>query len=188
MDNMLATLALGLGLCFSGACSDSGDAVVDGSDSGSGNQSGTCSNAPDCALVMPVSGGVSGDLAGVCYCGCEGCPKETNSPNQTMTFDLAENLFENMVSIDFGASFPVEQTGSFPVIVEIGHGFTQTWETPPGACTVTITSNALEPNPSGGFVFYDVGGTGTCSQPASSTTADPITIGNFTFAGKFSSD
>ena len=183
---LLAPLALGL--CFAGACSDSGDAGVDGSDAGTGNESGTCSNAPDCALVMPASGGVSSDLTGVCYCGCQGCPTESGSLNQTMTFDLAEKLFDNNVGLDFGASFPVEQTGSFPVIVRIGHGFTETWETPAGACTVTITSNGLEPHPSGGGVFYDVGGSGTCSAPASSTTGDPVTIGDFTFAGKFSAD
>lgn len=95
--------------------------------------------------------------------------------------------------VSFNLSFapgqaPLEQAGTFPLdnvtITEDADGGVLWWQTPPGACTVTITRSVCvvaKPQPEDWLT-----GSGHCTQPAEpahGNTAGPVTIGDFTFRG-----
>jgi hypothetical protein len=87
---------------------------------------------------------------------------------------------------------PLLQTGTFPldsagVIEGFGDGGILGWQTPPGACTVTITRSICVSVPSIAQNWDWIQGSGQCTQPAQPTAAKgpaaPVTIGDFRFRG-----
>jgi hypothetical protein len=87
---------------------------------------------------------------------------------------------------------PYLQTGTFPLdSAEILEGYADGgilgWQTPPGACTVSITRSVCVPAPSGGQSWDWIQGSGHCAQPGQPTAAKgpaaPVAIGDFSFRG-----
>jgi hypothetical protein len=87
---------------------------------------------------------------------------------------------------------PLLRTGTFPldsaeVIEGYGDGGILGWQTPPGACTVTITRSICVSVPSVAQNWDWIQGSGQCTQPAQPTEAKgaaaPVTIGDFSFRG-----
>jgi hypothetical protein len=87
---------------------------------------------------------------------------------------------------------PFEQTGTFPldsVLINEGYGDGGVigWQTPPGACTVTIMRSVCTLVPSIGQSWDWLTGSGHCTQPAEPTLAKgpapPVSISDFTFRG-----
>jgi len=87
---------------------------------------------------------------------------------------------------------PFEKTGTFPldsVLINEGSGDGGIigWQTPPGACTVTIVRSVCTSVPSIRQSWDWLTGSGHCTQPAKPTPANgpvpPVVISDFTFRG-----
>lgn len=143
-------------------------------------------SSSDCAMSMTLSGAVNVTFGNEIGCGNAG----DSSLDWTPGF-LSKGPPVSVV-IDLASDLGAGQTGSVQVtdvsVSETVDGGDLRWVTPSGACSVTITSNASNPDPSGVFHNrYTFSGNGSCSKPAA---ADPTTgaqgtvsIGSFTFTG-----
>jgi hypothetical protein len=161
---------------------------------GQAYDAGTLAEA-ECALSMPVQGGISGSIQVpnlLIICGSGSDPQGISS------LDWGTNTGNNSsvsVSATFESAVPFDQTGTFPAHVEIGQGSGDggqaQWQTPTGGCSFTIAGSicltASVSTLDGGSVTQTrriLSGTGTCAQPAAPQAgngAAPITIGSFSF-------
>jgi len=161
---------------------------------GQSNDAGIKGGGGQCALSMPVQGGISGtihvpNLVIVCGSGSNSASISdinwgTNTGNNTSVSVIV--YFENPV--------PYDETGTFPAHIQIGQGSgdggSERWETPSGACSIVIAGSICvgpPPGPDGGAApgtVHVLSGTGSCAQPAApqmGNGAAPVTIGSFTF-------
>ena len=182
--------------CSDGASSVGGIEGVDsGLDSGLGREAGMAdADVPeviDCDAGASDPGGcgylnvtlTGGFTASDC---CYGCGADVSGFSWMIDQDQA----------GFGIYFPqgqtpLEKTGTFPldsVLINEGYGDGGIlgWQTPPGACTVTITRSVCT-TVSGGQNSDWLTGSGHCTQPAEPTpakgAAPPVSISDFTFRG-----
>ena len=128
-------------------------------------------------LTVTLQGGLSAsDCCYSCASGSDG-------------FDWGIDHNNAIFDIEFaGGQPPIEQVGTFAlgyVLIEqtAPDGSTVKWQTPPGACSVTITRSVCVPVAPGGPEDW-LTGTGTCNMPAaplSGNTGAPVTIGDFSF-------
>jgi hypothetical protein len=145
-----------------------------------------------CALSVTLSGAVNATAGNDVGCGnvsgttgasldwsASGCLVHSQGPCFNLAVDLASPIAGG-------------QTGAINVTdVRVntfdGDGGSETWETPPGACTLSIASNTSNPDASGVFKNrYEISGSGNCAQPAApqgSASGGDVTIGAFTFSG-----
>ena len=182
--------------CSDGASSVGGSEVVDsGLDSGLGNDAGRSdAEVPeviDCDagatdpggcgyLNVTLSGGFS---ASDC---CYGCGSDVSGFSWMIDQDQVG------FSINFPqGQTPLEKTGTFPLdSVSINEGYGDGgilgWQTPPGACTVTIMRSVCTTVSSGQSSDW-LTGTGHCTLPAEPTpakgSAPTVSISDFTFRG-----
>ena len=136
-----------------------------------------------CSLSMPVQGGLSGTLD------ASGCGAlDTNTIYWQS--GLSGGAPETAINVVFTTPIPVDQVGTFPATIEIvkipaSGGVGSGWQTPMGACSVTIQGSVCAPTQ----VFAHrrvLDGSGTCSQPAApemGTSGPAVTIGAFEFSG-----
>jgi hypothetical protein len=155
-----------------GGVADSGVPAIVGCDAGA--------TASGCGyLNVTLTGGFT---ASDC---CYGCGADTAGFSWMIDQDRAS--FQ--VTFPQGQT-PLEQTGTFPLdSVLVGQGYGDGgilgWQTPPGACTVTIERSVCVPDTPKNADWLT--GSGHCTLPAESTPAKgpapPVTIGDFTFRG-----
>ena len=117
---------------------------------------------------------------------CYGCGSDVSGFSWEIDQDRAS--FE--IAFPQGQT-PLLQTGTFAldsagVTEGYGDGGVLGWQTPPGACTVTITRSVCVEAPS--LQKWDwIEGSGHCTQPAEPTPAKgpatPVTIGDFSLRG-----
>ena len=185
--------------CSGGASSGGGVEVVD---SGLGNapEGGLDAGMPDAEVPEVIgcdAGSISpggcgylnvtlsgGFLASDC---CYGCGADMSG--FSWMIDRDQVGFE--INFPQGQT-PFEKTGTFPldsVLINesYGDGGIIGWQTPPGACTVTIMRSVCTSVPSIGQSWDWLTGSGHCTQPAEPTPAKgpapPVSIGDFTFRG-----
>jgi hypothetical protein len=161
---------------------------------GQSNDAGIKGGAGQCALSMPVQGGISGTIHVphiVVSCGSGSNSSAiseidwaTDTGNDTSVSVIV--YFENPVSFD--------ETGTFPAHIELGQGSgdggSVHWQTPAGACSIVIAGSiCIGPplGPDGGSAPMTeriLSGTGSCTRPAApemGNGAAPVTIGTFDF-------
>jgi hypothetical protein len=186
----VAGAAMGaLALIMPGGCSgngstpalDGGPPPADGGFTGLiGCDAGSPMVSTQCAMSIPLTGGVSGTFSTVAACG-------SSVASLSWNLGAASGLG---VGITFmGAAAPVDQLGTFPLerldITQLTDAGVLRWSAPPTACSVTIEGSICSPT----MVFTHrrvLSGTGTCLEPAApqvGTTAPAITIGDFSFVG-----
>ncbi len=172
------SLGFALGLACVAGCSSSSTGTGNGNAGGSGS---------DCSINMPLSGAVSASFGDQPACGNGGTSTVFWSTNPLVASGPQVNA-----SIDFATALAGGQTGAVTVsdvtITERADGGSLVWMTPPGACTVNVTSNVSNPDSSGIFRNrYTIKGSGSCTQPAAadgtSGAQGTVTIGAFTFTG-----
>jgi hypothetical protein len=184
---LCSILAITLVACGSG---ESGTGVDSGAHAGAALDSGAVAcdagNVGDlgrrCSLSMPVQGGLAGTLNGEQGCG-DGSSKGTGAFlawNSTSLGGRVSAYFENGLPNQPGTfpltSLNVRSTGA--------NGGAESWTTPSGACTLSVSAVDIECQSVFQQLLHVVHGTGTCSQPAapdSGTSAGPVTIGDFEF-------
>jgi hypothetical protein len=194
------------GIGTSGSVGSSGDVGTSGSSGSSGGDAGACSYpgftgvvtcdasvdagpiAGVCALAMPTSGGLTGPLCKpflVADCGYNSDATGFDNFRWLESSPEGGGKGDTAVLINFSATVPYDQLGSFPATIFITHyppndAGELDWKTPAGACTITISgASCSSKTKSRAF-----SGSGTCTQPAApmtGTSAAPVTIGDFTF-------
>ena len=175
---MRSLLLLSIGIAALTGCSAT---VTPGNNGNNGN------GASDCKIDMPLSGAVSTTIKDDPGCGTAG------AANMLWTTGLFSSSGpQTTATINFTNPLKGGQTGSAAVdsvsISQSQNNVSSSWSTPPGACTVSITSNMSDPDSSGIFKNrYSVSGSGSCGQAAvadpSSSNQKTLTIGAFTFTG-----
>lgn len=208
---MLAASVIALGLCACGGSSASPrHGITEEGGLGGGDDGGVpsftgvtpCGTAVDagslaqaeCALTMPVSGGLSETIhvpnvlivcgSGSDATGIGSVDFETNTGDGTSV----------SASITFESSVPYDTAGTFPAHVGVattaGDGASMQWQTPAAACNIVIAGSVcltLPPSDADGGTTRTkrvLSGTGSCSQPAapqSGNTGQPVDVGSFQF-------
>jgi hypothetical protein len=137
-----------------------------------------------CALYLPVSGGLEGTLV------ANGC----GTSSLSLTLVDWNTSAGNIVTVGLMLNEPIEPgvTGAAALdTILIRHDANtnsttddRQWETPLGACSVTILANEASPTE----VFPNrhlLDGEGSCSEPAAPlapTVAEAVTLADFTFS------
>jgi hypothetical protein len=134
-----------------------------------------------CAADVALSGAVDTVLTSAGSCGAIGsnaldvAGRAGDGIETVLTITFPGDIVPGVVGVVTGAAVKIERPGV--------DGSIPAWQTPIGACTITIDSNACSPI----SIFanrYVISGTGTCTQPAAPSQANPlgpITVGNFDF-------
>jgi hypothetical protein len=139
-----------------------------------------------CKLSMPLTGGISETIGAI------GCGDINGTELTWQTGGFGKGTLDVSVEADFAMKIPVDQVGTYPVTLQITQatadgGVPDSWQTPTGACSLTIAGSICSPTE----VFANrrvLSGSGTCSQPAApqmGNTGQPIMIGEFQFEGFF---
>jgi hypothetical protein len=126
-------------------------------------------------LTVSLQGGLTSHQC------CFGCGSGTDG----FSWEMENRISFNVEFVN--AMPPLEQTGIFPIanvtlLQHASDGGLLQWQTPPGACTVTITRSVCVVTPTAGNDWLE--GSGTCTAPAAPTAGNsgaPVTIGDFTF-------
>jgi hypothetical protein len=201
---LVVVTGLGVAVVACSAGTSSGSGTIDGgiaTDSGreSGSSVGLDGGAAD---AIPEVIGCDAGAANTGGCGyldvtlsggftasdcCYGCGSDVSGFSWEIDQDRAS------FQIDFPqGQTPLLQTGTFAldsaeVTEGYGDGGVLGWQTPPGACAVTITRSVCAEAPSVGQKWDWIQGSGHCTQPAEPTAAKgpatPVTIGDFSFRG-----
>jgi hypothetical protein len=190
----IRTIACGSGGSSSGSDAGSGGGSGGGSGSSSGSSGGSsggeagaaCDAAGAgeagrrCTLSMPVTGGLTGTLDGETGCG------DGSGADGSLTWDSM--ALGARVTANFETALP-DQPGTYPLTsLEISvmgpDGGMESWTTPSGACSVTITMADIECQVAFETLLHVVYGTGTCSQPAApdgGNASASVNVGDFQF-------
>jgi hypothetical protein len=202
---LVAVTGLGAAVVACSVSTSSGNGTVDGgmaTDSSPDGESGVGSDDGSADAVIPEVIGCDAGTANTGGCGyldvmlsggftasdcCYGCGSDVSGFSWEIDQDRAS------FQIDFPqGQTPLLQTGTFAlesaaVTEGYGDGGVLGWQTPPGACAVTITRSVCAQAPSGGQKSDWIQGSGHCMQPAGPTAAKgpatPVTIGDFSFRG-----
>jgi hypothetical protein len=126
----------------------------------------------ECALDMPLTGGVNGTArAQNGDCGQAGTSLLIAADIAAVSFHFNRSTH---CSID-------ERSFVSMTIASRVMGSLVAWETPPGACAVTIDSSACHYTPAATRVLAGRGRCTMPAQPASGNPHPPISVGDFTF-------
>jgi hypothetical protein len=130
---------------------------------------------------MPVSGGLTGTLDGETGCG------EGSGTGGTLTW--TSSALGGHVTATFTGAVPMS-TGTYTLAslqvrsTDSG-GAQESWTSPSGACSITVTSVDVECQVAFRQWLQIVNGTGSCRQPLApdtGTTAPAVMVGSFQFS------
>jgi hypothetical protein len=197
---LVVVISLGAVVACSGGSSPGAPGGGVAADSGPGSGSGLDGGVADAEVVEVI--GCDAGAANTGGCGyldvtlsggftasdcCYGCGSDVSG----FSWEIDQDHASFDINFPQGQT-PLLQTGTFPldsaeVIEGYGDGGVLGWQTPPGACTVTITRSICVSVPSVAQNWDWIQGSGQCTQPAQPTEAKgpaaPVTIGDFSFRG-----